>query len=375
MEYIAILGRQPELGLVELESLLGAGGVKPFGRYAALLAADYDLNDLGGVQKIGEVLYRGPARDLNETPILPHDLPLKDGKTTIGLSYYGLKATQRFVVAAGMTLKKRLKSHGPVRIVAPQSGTALTAAQVKFNALTRDGFELLVCVHKQEMVVAITTAFQDIDWYATRDYQRPTRSAKVGMLPPKLAQIMVNTTDGNPVYDPFCGTGVVLQESLLLGRDALGSDTAQEMVQATRANLEWLGRMRSGLPEWSVSCHDARTVRIQKSPLAIVSEGYLGPNLVAPPDASRYRELASPLQELYASSLLNWAGQIPAGTDVTITAPVWNTTKGWRGLDLVDQLPDMGYTLRSFAHADSRALVYRRTGQMVGRQLLILRKN
>jgi hypothetical protein len=35
LNYLTILGRQPELGLVELESLLGADGVQPFGRQAA----------------------------------------------------------------------------------------------------------------------------------------------------------------------------------------------------------------------------------------------------------------------------------------------------------------------------------------------------
>ncbi len=48
LNYIAILGRQPELGLVELESILGAEHVQPFGRRAALIGKTLPIDRLGG---------------------------------------------------------------------------------------------------------------------------------------------------------------------------------------------------------------------------------------------------------------------------------------------------------------------------------------
>ena len=79
---------------------------------------------------------------------------------------------------------------------------------------------------------------QDIESYTKRDRERPKRDAKVGMLPPKLAQIIINLAAGQlpeeklqnicdiplgepiprrllgqTVLDPFCGTGVILQEA------------------------------------------------------------------------------------------------------------------------------------------------------------------
>lgn len=374
MEYIAILGRQPELGLVELESIVGSDDLQAWGNQAALITQELDLGRLGGAQKLGRVLYRGPQRDLNETPISLDDLPTKTGKTTFGISMYGVQASQKFVIATGLTLKKRLKSKGSIRFVAPQTGTHLTAAQVKFNGLLRNGFELLVVVNKNQMVVGITEQFQDIDWYATRDYQRPTRSAKIGMLPPKLAQIMVNTTTAPLVYDPFCGTGVVLQESLLLGRSAAGSDLNPDMVSASQDNLAWLDTQRLNLSSWEVREADARKVTLPSEPLAIVSEGYLGEHLSTKPDQKTYKRLDSELTALWGDTLKHLHGQLEAGSEVTITVPVWHTTSGWRALQIIDLLPDLGYTLRSFAHVDSRNLIYRRPNQIVGRQLLILRK-
>lgn len=373
MQYLAVLGRQPELGLVELESLFGNDSILPWGNSAALLDTEPDINRLGGSQKIGRVIYEGPTRDINEAPINLDDFK-RPGKLTFGLSYYGLNATQRFVVASGITMKKRLRGKGSVRFVAPQHGLALGAAQVKFNSLIRNGFELLVVINKQKMVVAVTTQIQDIDWYAVRDYKRPTRSAKVGMLPPKLAQIMVNTTHSSHVYDPFCGTGVILQESLLLDRAASGSDISPEMVDATTKNLDWLKTQKLISKKWSVKEADSLSVTLPKN-VCIVSEGYLGPNQSKKVEVETYRKISKDLTRLYSKSLENWAKQLPKDSEITITAPVWQTTMGWKALPIVDQLTDLGYTFKQFAHVKSDALVYRRPDQIVGRQLLILRKS
>jgi tRNA G10 N-methylase Trm11 len=374
MKYLAILGRQPELGLLELEALLGAKSVLPWSKDTAVINTKIDISQLGGTQKLGHIIYEGPSLDINEAPIDFNALPLRDGKTNVGLSMYGVKATPRFLQATGLTLKKRLKQNGSIRLVAPQTGTALGAAQVKFNKLLAGGFELMVAVNKQQMVVAITEQVQDIDWYATRDYQRPTRSARVGMLPPKLAQIMVNTTGGSLVYDPFCGTGVVLQESLLNNRSAIGSDNSPQMVKASQENLRWLSSQRSGLKESSVFESDARTTTLPSHNCSIVSEGYLGTNLTRDPDPKQFASLRTELTDLYAESLRNFAKQLDPGAEITITLPMWHTQHGWRGLNIIDHLSDMGYSLRQFTHVDSRALVYRRPNQFVGRQLLVIRK-
>lgn len=374
MQYLAILGRQPELGLAELESIYGSDAIKPWGKMSALIDTEPDINRLGGTQKIGRVIYNGPTRDINEAPIDINQLKKPSGKLTFGLSYYGINASQRFVVASGITMKKRLRGGGSVRYVAPQTGLALGAAQVKFNSLIAGGFEILIAVNKQKMVVAITAQIQDIDWYAVRDFQRPTRSAKIGMLPPKLAQIMVNTTSAPAVFDPFCGTGVILQEALLTGRSAYGSDASQEMVDASTNNLEWLKTKKVVTLPWEVKLADARSVKLPKVRISIVSEGYLGPNLSTTIDAKYYTKLVDELMPLYQDSLANWAAQLEADSEITLTSPVWRTQKGWRTLPIIDQLSDLGYTIKRFTHLDGEKLIYRRPDQNVGRQLLILRK-
>ena len=55
--YIAILGRQPALGVAELECLYGAAAVRWFGGQAATITSDtFDFERLGGSQKAGRVV-------------------------------------------------------------------------------------------------------------------------------------------------------------------------------------------------------------------------------------------------------------------------------------------------------------------------------
>ncbi|HVQ44971.1 MAG TPA: hypothetical protein VMT30_08525 [Candidatus Saccharimonadia bacterium] len=374
LNFVAILGRQPELGLVELESVLGAQGVRPFGRQVALVGEMVPVDQLGGVLKLGEVLYRGAVKPLRELPVDFEALPMRATKTPFAISCYGGRETARSLTAAGLELKKRLRERGSVRLVQPAKGLAVSAAELRHNRVIEDGFELLVVVAEHEMIVARTVGVQDIDWYSKRDYGRPARSATVGMLPPKLAQVLVNTVRAEVVCDPFCGTGVVLQEALLAGRVVAGSDLAAEMVTATSANLAWLAeQVSTPLPAWSAAEADARLVRLPPG-CAVVSEGYLGPNLMRLPGPAELDRMRAELRELYRMSLRNFAAQLPAGAEVSLCAPAWRDGRRWQYLGLVDELPDLGYTLKGFEHVRT-PLLYARDDQVVGRQLLLLRKN
>ncbi len=374
--HIALLGRQPELGLVELESLVGSDGVEPFGRQSAVLGSRYDLDLLGGAQKMGRIIYQGLAAELMEVLDI-NLLPTYDKKMPFAVSYYGLRTTTRFVLSSGLELKNRLRHEGrSIRLITPTKGTDTTVAQLKHNRVIEDGFELMIVIDKQTMIVALTEQIQDIDWYSKRDYERPVRSAKVGMLPPKLAQILINTTTAGVVVDPFCGTGVIPQEALLMGRKSLGSDLAPEMVAATRENLAWLQDLRPDITgNWEVlDPTDARELKLPDGGCSVVSEGYLGPNLIHEPTSDQLEAARAELRELYLGSLASWAAQLNSGSEVALCLPAWRQARKWRYLDVLDALPGLGYTMKVFKHANE-PLLYARDDQIVGRQLLLLRKN
>ena len=56
MSTICLLGRQPAIGLAELESLYGATAVTPLDHHAALVEADVDFARLGGSIKAAQYL-------------------------------------------------------------------------------------------------------------------------------------------------------------------------------------------------------------------------------------------------------------------------------------------------------------------------------
>lgn len=84
----------------------------------------------------------------------------------------------------------------------------------------------------------MTLACQDIDSYTRRDTGK-SRDMVVGMMPPKLVQMMLNlaldSEMKNPgIYDPFCGLGTTLIEAANMGMTRIyGSDLSKEMVSAS----------------------------------------------------------------------------------------------------------------------------------------------
>lgn len=371
MKYLAVLGRQPELGLVELESRLGGSDIEPFG-HVALLSTLPDINSLGGSLKLAKIITTGQFTSLENIKIEPSILPIQAGKTNFAISIFGTKTTHGQLSAFGLSLKKQLG--GSLRLVLPtKPATDVSTAQLKFNKIPEKGFELILAVHKGKFVVALTTQIQDIDWYSKRDFDRPSRSAKVGMLPPKLAQILINTASSPVVFDPFCGTGVILQEAMLMGRTCYGSDLEERMVASTQSNLEWLAQVApTSLPKWNLQTADARTVKVPKNNPAIVTEGYLGLPLGTSPLPDRLKSLQTELKQLYREFLTNMSKQLASGSELAVCLPVWRLKSGTATIELIDDLEKLGYTLKRFKHTNPLALTYRRPDQIVGRQILLL---
>ena len=81
---------------------------------------------------------------------------------------------------------------------------------------------------------------QDIKAYSDRDYSKE-RDMQVGMLPPKLSQMMINLSWWKIVYDPFVWLGTILIESIYMwNTEVYWSDLSDNMVKATSDNLNKL---------------------------------------------------------------------------------------------------------------------------------------
>lgn len=390
MQSIAIFGRQPALGLAELESLLGSDAITPVPPAGALLELDpstIPFARLGGSVKLAKVLTTLDTTawpDIQEflvktTP--EHAAMLPEGKLTIGISSYGLRVSPKQLHAAGLSVKKAIRAAAsrPVRLV-PNTEPALSSAQVLHNHLTEErGWELLLIRHGQKTILAQTTHIQDIEAYAARDQARPARDARVGMLPPKLAQIIINLAAGNKsnsqltILDPFCGTGVVLQESYLMGYDAIGTDLDNRMVEFSTTNLRWiLGR--DSIAPFQISLGDATNVTWPTFD-TIACETYLGRPFTTEPRPDKLAEVMRDVDTIHRKFLQNVARQTQPGFRMCVAVPAWPTTRGVKHLEILEKLGELGYTRIEFAHARTDKLIYHREGQVVGRELVVLIRN
>jgi tRNA G10 N-methylase Trm11 len=403
---IAILGRQPALGIAELESLSDADSIQVVGNLAVKLNAsahELAFSRLGGTIKLGQILTIIPSTHWSEIESYliskspENALLAPEGKLTIGISVYGLNVDERRINATALSVKRAIRAVGKSVRIIPNNTAALSSAQVIHNGLTKpQSWELLLIRDGQQTILARTLKVQDIEAYTARDQARPARDARVGMLPPKLAQIILNlaTADTPPspdtaVLDPFCGTGVVLQESLLAGFAVMGTDLEPRMVDYSIRNLTWLATNRTkfgfeeaihtAIPNFSpdniqtiIQLGDATNFDWQPKPDFIACETYLGQAFSAEPSPDKLAKVMQDVDTIHRKFLQNVCKQTAPGFRMCIAVPAWFTRSGVRHLNVLDSLDDLGYNRIEFVHTDKTELIYHREGQFVGRELVVL---
>ncbi len=389
MKSVYILGRQPEIGTAELESLLGADNIFRIGDFAIGSTNDpsyIPFSRLGGSMKVCKVLTTLPYTEWSKieeyiTTTVPQFLKyLPEGKLHLGVSVYGKTINPRKINASALAVKKVIKQAGKSVRVVPNKAPQLNSAQVLYNKLTSPlGWELVLIINGSETILAQTTEVQDIDAYAARDQKRPKRDARVGMLPPKLAQIITNLASvgnnryGATVLDPFCGTGVILQEAGLMGFNAYGTDLEPRMIEYTNENIDWFAKLL--LPPsftWHAEQADATNATWPKEFDFIATETYLGRPLTALPDTNVMQKIINDCDVIHKKFLQNMASQTKAGIRLCIAVPAWKTNNGFMHLKTLDSLDNLGYTRQSFVHANKADLIYHRPDQFVGRELVVL---
>lgn len=402
---LCVLGRQPEIGLAELEALYGAAAVRPVGENCALVDTDVDFNRLGGSTKAAKLLGSVPTTQpkaifkylAHQLPHLLTTLP-ETGKVKLGLSLYGFNLSPYDQNGEALRLKKIIRAAGRSVRVVPNETPALSSAQTFHNSLATElGLEFVVVHDGEQTLIGRVTGVQDINAYRIRDRERPKRDAFVGMLPPKLAQIIVNLATGkidlepatsdlrksqktDPqicILDPFCGTGVVLQEALLMGYDAYGTDISQKMIDYTTANLKWLLEGRKMNEEGRIRLETADATNYSWNPssiFCIATEGYLGQPLGGQqPKPEKLREIIHDSNATMRGFLKNVAPQLGTGTRLCVAMPAWFVGDTLYHLPVIEELNALCFTPLSFKNAP-QGLVYRREDQVTARELVVLVK-
>jgi len=144
-------------------------------------------------------------------------------KMRIGTFFFPDFITRKFSDFA-----KKIKLHTKensisLRIVNRGSQNLDSNAVLKEKLLQEGHTEYGIIQQQKKWWLLKTLEIQDVTGFVKRDMSKPVRDMKVGMMPPKMARMMINIVRNeegelpSKVYDPFCGTGTVLLEAMDMG--------------------------------------------------------------------------------------------------------------------------------------------------------------
>ena len=393
MKYFFIFGNHPDLSLAEIFGIFGST-IKylSFSSGALIVEADnLDLvslnNRLGGTVKMGDIVQLVPdLADRNIKESIKAVLE-KATKPFFGISLYG--ANHDFLKLA-LSLKKELKiaERSPRYVTSRER--VLSSVVVEQNKLTSGGTEIVFIKTHNGYWLGKTTVVQPFKALSARDYGRPARDDASGMLPPKLAQMMINLAGAalnKTLLDPFCGSGTMLSEAALMGyRGLIGTDLSEKAVEDSKRNFQFsisnfqtpcppAGRIsKDQFPNAEFFKCDARRLATEIKPGEvdfIVTEPYLGPQR---PGAD-LRKVKMELDDLYSDAIREFKKILKSGAKVVMIWPRMAAASG-----LVNIEPDIsGFELLNnwpseFKNMQPRELVYGREGQRVWRRIVILQK-
>jgi tRNA G10 N-methylase Trm11 len=240
--YLFFYGSHPVFSKLEIDSLLpGAVAVSTIGAIA-----DCDESQAtevyaraGGIPKYGKVIADIQSIDLVQLEqAISHTLVESKIKKYV-LSFY----TNRFSFSqiSKLILSIKKAEHRP-KFMGKFDKKIQSPATV-FHLLKKGGTEISIIEVANTFLVVQTSQVQDADYWTLIDFEKPHREKHVGMLPSKLARMMVNISKPDPkkfIWDPFCGLGTVIMQSELLGLPSIGSDVSSQALGYTEENLRWL---------------------------------------------------------------------------------------------------------------------------------------
>lgn len=404
--YVAFLGHQPHISLAELSATVPGfqlQGIilKNYAKFDSTVELNaHFIDSLGGTITIAQQI-KDNATVADVPPTLAKEMQGSRGKFTFGLRTVGLDP--KHVKALYRHCKDKLKSKGrPCRYVGTERKPAPPVVLHDNNMFDpKKGMELMVIQSKGTVWIGKTIGAQNVNAYTKRDTEKPVRDTTVGLLPPKLAQIMLNfglwlaTADEAEdkerkrirkrtitVFDPFCGTGVIPLECMLRGWHILGSDLSQKAVNGCEKNVEWIRKEMKILKKdvtATIWKQDAtKAFDLKELPQVIVTETSLGPPIMKRPTQKEMLKMRTENEKMQEAFLKNAAETLP-GVPIVCTWPVWYGSKIKLPLEKAwSAAKAAGYEVVlppgiEAIDPERTSLLYRRPEQFVGREIVLLK--
>lgn len=399
--YIFILGRNPVLSVSEIRSVFEKNNweyeVILESREVLIVASekvDVEIFEkkLGGTVKIGKVekisTMVGLEQDLDIDFFLEKILSSWDGKIQFGISVYdgGEKNVTEELAGMIIPFSKGIKAlleqkQRSVRFAFSRERT-LSSVVVSKNKLIQNGAELLLIPSVDKVYIGKTLFVQEFEQFSRRDYGRPARDMKSGIMPPKLARMMINIAkvdEGGVLLDPFCGSGTMIQEALQLGfTTIIGSDISEKAIADTQENLNWLEKIVgldiSGVELKKEDVGDIGRNVLPESISAIVTEPYLGPTLHNQMYPEKLQHILKELSSLYLKAFSEFQKVLTPGGVVVMILPAFSQRNGLVFMPIIEEVERLGFKSEQIGDTKRGTVVYGNKYDFVLREIIKMRK-
>ena len=441
MRYFFILGKNPTLSLAELLSVLTQEkqNFSLLATQAEFAIFDFEksldaaalMRRLGGTIKIGQIIGEIGKLELSarggsasggknqndnekfkiieniyyETIILQHHRRANFGFSLYPATNYKLQTTNYFKPMA-LSLKARLKEQGLGSRWVTSKEPILSSVVVQKNHLLDQGAEFVLLNKTSPLsppfkggegggaLLGRTLAVQPFEEYGLREFGKPSRPIEQGILPVKLARMMINLAalpKEGTILDPFCGSGTILGEAVAMGyQNIIGSDISKEAVQEAQKNIKWLlSPSRQGKQNPNIKIIPCNVCKLSTTPIhadAIVTEPYLGPIKFNYLSTQQFNNSIHELASLYLAAFAEFTKILKPNGRVVFIFPTFippsprrfSQSAGKNNGPLIKtselvtpHLAVLGFSPVPLIRPATYSALYSRPGQQVGREIMI----
>lgn len=378
-KYFFNLGRNPVLSAAEIFSVLKKKQivckVELFSEEILVITLDSILDVskinqiLGGSIKIGQIFDEAGMEE-DESKFLQifsfknlttNYISSKTGKIHFGISIYNgggpikyVAQLERQLKDINKLIKENLKNAGLKAGFVQIKDRFLSSVSVAKNNLLDCGAEIVLIIASDKILVGKTLAVQEFEEFKRRDFDRPRKDKKSGIMPPKLARMMINIseTDKNAfILDPFCGSGTIIGEAIYMGyKNITGSDISKKAIDNSRENINWIfsNFQHLNITDYNLKIFesDVRRLRESLSPNcihAIITEPFLGPPLHRMPEENRIRSVFMDLDRLYLDAFKTFSEIVVPQGKIVFIFPAFFINGRMICLQIVEQIKSLGF--------------------------------
>lgn len=397
--YIFVLGRNAEISVAEINAVCKSHNwtFEEVLKTREVYILDSDNLDtvvlhkvLGGTVKIGEVVSVSHIDNIEETldfDLLSEILHTKEGKVQFGISVYDggvrqdLEYLERSISPLCKSIKRELRNNDMSVRFAFNTERYLSSVVVTKDKLIEKGAEILLIPTTQGVIIGKILSVQEFEAFSDRDYGRPVRDMKSGVMPPKLARMMINLSEisqDHVLLDPFCGSGTMLQEAILLGfTEIIGRDVSEKAIKDTKENLKWLFENMSLSARVDVKQGSVTELskHINNQVHVIVTEPYLGPTLHKPAERYEAQKTENELKTLYLNAFREFSKILSKDGVVVFILPAFMRFGKTQYMDIISGIEKLGFKQENISQNGRGTILYGNKYDFVLREIVKFRKS